>query len=39
MNRLLRLLAIFALLGVPSALAQNVPQDSVAQFYKGRQVT
>ena len=39
MNRLLRLLAIFALLGVPSALAQSGPQDAVAQFYKGRQVT
>jgi tripartite-type tricarboxylate transporter receptor subunit TctC len=40
MNRLLlHLLAIFALLGVPSALAQNVSQDAVAQFYKGRQVT
>ena len=35
MNRLLRLLAMFALLGFPSALAQ----DSVAQFYKGRQIT
>ena len=35
MNRLFRLLAMFALLGFPSALAQ----DSVAQFYKGRQIT
>jgi tripartite-type tricarboxylate transporter receptor subunit TctC len=35
MNGLFRLLAAFALLGVPSALAQ----DSVAQFYKGRQIT
>jgi tripartite-type tricarboxylate transporter receptor subunit TctC len=35
MNHLFRLLAIFALLGFPSALAQ----DSVAQFYKGRQIT
>ena len=35
MNRFLRLLGIFALLGTPSALAQ----DSVAQFYKGRQIT
>jgi tripartite-type tricarboxylate transporter receptor subunit TctC len=35
MNGLVRLLAIFALLGVPPALAQ----DSVAQFYKGRQIT
>ena len=35
MNGVLRLLAIFALLGMPSALAQ----DSVAQFYKGRQIT
>jgi tripartite-type tricarboxylate transporter receptor subunit TctC len=35
MDHLLRLLATFALLGFPSALAQ----DSVAQFYKGRQVT
>jgi tripartite-type tricarboxylate transporter receptor subunit TctC len=35
MNGLFRLLAIFALLGIPSALAQ----DSVAQFYKGRQIT
>ena len=35
MNRLFRLLAMFALLGIPSALAQ----DSVAQFYKGRQIT
>jgi len=35
MNGLFRLLAIFTLLGAPSALAQ----DSVAQFYKGRQIT
>ena len=35
MKRLFRLLAMFALLGFPSALAQ----DSVAQFYKGRQIT
>jgi tripartite-type tricarboxylate transporter receptor subunit TctC len=35
MNGLFRLLTIFALLGIPSALAQ----DSVAQFYKGRQIT
>src|SRR4051795_13515788 len=35
MNHLFRLLVTFALLGFSSALAQ----DSVAQFYKGRQIT
>jgi tripartite-type tricarboxylate transporter receptor subunit TctC len=38
MNCLLRLLAIFALLGIPSAQTA-VAQDAVAQFYKGRQIT
>lgn len=35
MNGLIRLLAVVTLLGAPSAFAQ----DSVAQFYKGRQIT
>src|SRR3954462_11325834 len=35
MDHLLRLLATFALLGFRSALAQ----DSVAQFYRGKQIT